>query len=1620
MSNKRRILLTTGSQRDLHEFVTLVESKTNSQIISQTAESFEKLTARLLEAECDLILVNENRKLDASAINTLLLSTSIPVILLSNNPTVDHAVDMMSAGVSGVADWQDLDRVVELINRNLTRQPIGTTETICKNIVDHQTELICRYDSDLRLLFANRAYYEWQGLPAEELIGKSFKENILDTDRGNAIAHVKALSKENPVAVSVHSAVLPDGTIQTIEWTDRVIFDDNGEIQEYQGVGRDVTEREKAYHIIRKSEERLRLSTELAGVAVWEYDFVADRMSRSDNHDQLYGLPPQDEWTIDTFLNSIHPDDREYSNQIIQASIEPGGPNTYRFDFRVLRSDESVRWLEVSCEVIERNKQGIPELIHGCLIDITERKQATEALRESEEKYRTFIEGSETVIVVVDESGELYFANEATGKLMNMDVDEIVGKNMYELFPPEVADYQLKLVGEVIDTGQGTFYESAMPMFDGQHWFRNSLQPLINISGVVDKVIVNSIDITRIKKIESALRQSEEQFRNIYEQSPIAIQIYDSKGNLTNVNQRTLELYGIDDKKYMPDYNFWANPSLNKEHKVALRNGQAVKVSDSLDFENVRATNLFPTNKSGIMHFDIYVYPLVLEGKTVGYLSQMVDITERNQAQVALEEANKQLEQRVHERTIELEQSKDSIEAIFNHSADGILLLDTKLKIQQGNEAFEQMFGLHANTYFNESLCDFISDKDRKNAESQLEDIVERHETKRLEVQAKRHNGIIFDVEMSVAPVNPDSTVENLVCIVRDITERKEYEQQLKYHASLQENVNDAVIVMDMDFTIQSWNKAAENIYGWTEEEAIGKSAIEFSGVKMSPEEIADVVNLLYEQGWWQGGVTHYHKSDTELEVWTSLTLIKDDSGNPYGVITINSDISKRKEYERQLQYHASLQENVSDAVIVTDMDYVIQSWNRAAERIYGWTADDVIGKSSTEVLRTVMTPNERERSSRQLQEQGWWQGEVIQYHRDDRVLNILGSITLIKDENGNPLSVIAVNRNITERKQAEIALRESEKRYERIVNLSEEAILLTDKEAHITYVNPTWVRLTGYSEEETLGRKYFSFLTLENQEAARKRFQDKKAGKTFRLDTQIVRKAGNIMWVLTTASPVMSPSGDFQGILVMLTDVDLRKQVEIELAISLEYEREMQQYLTILHEISLKLAQTETLDDFYRVTVTEGLARLGFERMGFLLYDESDGSAVGTYGTDADGNVVAEHHLRLRPDSLTGILQDTMTNSDRFVFIKETQLFSNREQIGIGDNAVAALWHDRILGWLAIDNGVNYEPINQRTSDVLTLYALTVGSQLASKQAQQALQRSEEKYRIIANNINDLIIRVNLQSDIVYASPSSYKLLGYYPDEMIELNELDLVHPDDVERVRKMMNQALELGPVGLILEERLQHKNGAYLWVEVTAQAVYEHTDQKPLELILSIRDISERKAAELEIKAVTERLQLATSVGQIGVWYYDAVAKQLVWDEQMFSIYGVDSSKVTPSIEFWKTRVHPDDYDEAVANVGKPLRGDEVFQGEYRILTPGGSTRHLRVRAMRELDEKGQHLRTIGVNIDITDMKEAEIALRESELRFRQLINAAPIATVVTDHRTGLSVLSSMNRQKRTFWL
>lgn len=265
----------------------------------------------------------------------------------------------------------------------------------------------------------------------------------------------------------------------------------------------------------------------------------------------------------------------------------------------------------------------------------------------------------------------------------------------------------------------------------------------------------------------------------------------------------------------------------------------------------------------------------------------------------ALQRAHDQLEQRVIERTAQLNATKEQVETILNNTQDAILLTNVDLGIQQANPAFEKLFAQKFDKHNPVSLLDVVHADDVLQITRSVKTALAGHNINTFEVRARRNDGSFFDAELSIGHVEGDGLVSN----IHDITARKIYDRQLRYHAAIQNSVADAVIVTDLEFRIQSWNKAAERIYGWRAGEVIGKPVRDVLQTGYTTQQTTDEVKRVFiERGHWSGEVSQLRQDGTRIHILTSSVLFKDEKGLPIGVLAVNHDITERKQAEETLQ----------------------------------------------------------------------------------------------------------------------------------------------------------------------------------------------------------------------------------------------------------------------------------------------------------------------------------------------------------------------------------------------------------------------------------------------------------------------------------------------------------------------------------------------------------------------------------------------------------------------------------------------------------------------------------------------------------------------------------------------
>jgi len=261
-------------------------------------------------------------------------------------------------------------------------------------------------------------------------------------------------------------------------------------------------------------------------------------------------------------------------------------------------------------------------------------------------------------------------------------------------------------------------------------------------------------------------------------------------------------------------------------------------------------------------------------------------------------------------------------------------------------------------------------------------------------------------------------------------------------------------------------------------------------------------------------------------------------------------------------------------------------------------------------------------------------------------------------------------------------------------------------------------------------------------------------------------------------------------------------------------------------------------------------------------------------------------------------------------------------------------------------------------------------------REQEQALRQSEARFRGALEFAATGFALMDHSGRYVEVNGHFCRMLGYQREELLGRNYLEVTDPDDHAVGIEYMRRLLAGGRPAYQLEKHYLHKDGHSILAEIKVSRLEESDGRH--NVIVQIDDITEQRAQQQEIFSLSERLRLATGAVGMGVWDWNIQTQALVWDEQMFRLYGLEPDQSPCRYEMWRQGVHPDDLPAVEALLDKVLRGEAAFDTEFRILKPSGEIRHIQAAAVVINDQDGLPLRMVGVNRDITEQRQAQQAL------------------------------------------
>jgi PAS domain S-box-containing protein len=505
-------------------------------------------------------------------------------------------------------------------------ETLRQSEMRYRAVVEDTPAMICRFLPDGTLTFGNDAYCEYFAIKKDSLVGQNFFQFIPEEDREKVRNTFLSLNNNKSMITYEHHALGPDGKIVWQEWTDRALFDEQGNITEYQSIGQDITERKLAERELIRSEARLKEAQKIAHVGDWNLNVETGRASWSEELRRIMGIGPEVVAGPKKLLSLIHPADRNLVEQGMQDALEKDKP--YEVKYRLIRPDGDERIIHSRARVV-RSDDGRPLRMVGVAQDMTDQKRIQADLKEA---YDIINKSPAVAFLWKNQEGwPVELVTDNVQELFGYTAEDLIsGVIPYsETVHPDDLD---RVAGEVsgysAEPGRERFTHipyrivcknGEVKWVDDRTYIRRDEDGNItHYQGIV-------LDVSSSKEAEQALKESEEKFRNLAEKSPNMIFI-NKKGRVVYANQRCEDVMRYKrEQLYAPDFDFLSliAPECTEIIKTSMAKHMAGNEVEPYEYAII--------NKDGTRIEVINTTKLIDYEGEQSILGIVTDITERKQ-----------------------------------------------------------------------------------------------------------------------------------------------------------------------------------------------------------------------------------------------------------------------------------------------------------------------------------------------------------------------------------------------------------------------------------------------------------------------------------------------------------------------------------------------------------------------------------------------------------------------------------------------------------------------------------------------------------------------------------------------------------------------------------------------------------------------------------------------------------------------------------------------------------------------------------------------------------------------------------------------------------------------------
>ncbi len=1052
--------------------------------------------------------------------------------------------------------------------------------------------------------------------------------------------------------------------------------------------------------------------------------------------------------------------------------------------------------------------------------------------------------------------------------------------------------------------------------------------------------------VLRQRRTKDALFESEQKYRDLFENSVIGIFRTTPEGKFSAINTKFAHIAGYD------------SPQQMMEAIRDVRTQLYVNAADQDRFTNTLATEGFVRDfEARYYHQDGHQVWILINATTVRdpqgnvlyYEGTIEDITEKKKIEEAL----------ARERTFS--------DAVIDSIPGLLYMYDSSGKLVRWNKAHETVTGYSAEELAGRDVLSWFRGDDislqavregvarafRDGFGSAEGEVRTRDGRKipffftaqRLEIEGETYiTGVGIDItERRKAQDELLAAYEQITASEEELrgqleilaeSEKKARESETRFRAIFDKS-HDALVLSD-ERTLLDCNMKMLEMFGYDSVEEMRRLLSSDASPEVQPDgtdsRAAALAHLkaAAEKGEERFEWVHKRKDGTTFPAEVFISIF-DIEGKTYFQTSIR-DISERKAAEVAIRESEERYRNVIEFSplgmhfyeLRPDGALVFAGANPAADRILGIENSRFIGMTIEEAFPGLASTEVPERYRSIARDGMVWHTDQVIYERDE----IRGAYT-VHAFRIRPGAMAAVFADITELKRSEEALRKKTEELDLYFTTSLDLFCIADTDGYFRRLNPEWERALGYTLADLEGKRFLDFIHPDDLQPTLDTIGRLKGQEEILNFTNRYRhKDGSYRWIEWRSHPV--------GNLIYAAARDVTNRKEAEASIR----RSEELYRSILDNIQ---------DVYYRSDAGGNLIMISPSALPLLGYDSVDEILGRNIGRD----------LWFSPDDRQALMDRIQKDGS----VKNYEVVLKRKD---GTAVTVATSSHRYF-----DRDGNPAGVEGTFHDVT------------------AIREADEQIRVLAGLIEISPASVSVhdpEGRFIYANQRTFDLHGYPRDEFMKLNVRDLDVPVSAALYAGRIDELKTKGETAFDVEH--YHRDGSKIPLHINAKLAR----WKDRDVILSVAtDISERMSAEKILFESEERLQLALAGADLGTWNWDIPTGRVVFNERWAEMIGYRIEEIEPRISSWEQLVHPDDLSHVRELLSMHLEGKtEAYECEHRLLHKNGSWIWVLDRGrVIDRDDNGNPLMAAGTHLDITQRKKAESALKESEQRYRSVI-------------------------------